>query len=121
MGHWHAYSYTGHERPPDSEMSQVDSPCPPIEVAHWLRKPASRIVGTHTGRDTALDWLEAQLEDLPPVPHDLPVKTRLSYAEEFLGRGADVVWGYYTVTQRYAARAMIACPRAGENCPAPPR
>lgn len=117
--HWHAYAWTGHALPPDAERHDLSGPLPPLQVAHWLRKPADRIAATFTEPGEALGWLEQQLQEVRPVPYDLPAERRLAWARDELERRGDVVWGYYTAARGYASRAVIACPREGERCPAP--
>lgn len=118
--HWHTYSWTGHERPADSERRNPANAVPPLDVAEWLRKPARNVVATHQIPDGAADaygWLEAELKEYPRSPRDLPPGPQMDGARECLERGADVVWGYYSDKGRYVSRALIGCPREGLACP----
>lgn len=122
--HWHAFVYTGHARPADSERINPVNPTPPLEIAHWLRKPERHVAATFViGEETskAREWLEAQLDEHPRGEGDLPREAQMDYALDCLRRGDDVVWGYYSAKGRYVSRALVACPRLGEACPAPPR
>lgn len=122
--HWHAFSYTGYERPADQERIRPENPTPPLEIAHWLRKPARLVEATFLlGDETtkAREWLEQQLAEYPRGDWDLPAEAQMRYAQDCLERGDDVVWGYYSAKGRYVSRALVCCPRAGEACPAPPR
>lgn len=118
--HWHAYAWTGHERPPDSERVRPENPHPPLEIAHWLRKPARHVVATYgvDQAEAALEWLRTELAAHPRPQRDLPADVQMAYTEEEVRRGDDVVWGYYSKGRRYVARVLIACPRRGvDRCP----
>jgi hypothetical protein len=118
--HWHAYSWTGHERPADRDRRIPANAVPPLEVAEWLLKPARNVVATHPVSGGAVDaygWLEAELKEHPRSPRDLPPEVQLEHARECLGRGADVVWGYYSDKGRYVSRALVVCPPEGRACP----
>lgn len=122
--HWHAYIWTGHERPPDSDRIVPSNATPPLEIKHWLRKPpqhvkATFLIGDETSK--AHEWLEAQLDEYPRGERDLPREAQMDHSADCLRRGTDVVWGYYSAGKRYVSRALITCPRPGEKCPAPPR
>lgn len=116
MGHWHAYSYTGHQNPGYSNLPSET--IPPMEVAFWLDRPARAIVDTFEKPDPALDWLRQQLEEHPyPYAIDGDPMWKLRYAEENLYRGDDVVWGWYPNSNRYVTRVLINCPRTDKRCP----
>lgn len=120
--HWHAYSWTGHERPADSERINTASATPPLETAHWLLKSRQHVVDTfdiETGADQAYAWLEGELKQNERGPHDLAPEAQLAHARDCLDRGADVVWGYYSERGRYVSRTLVACPLDGYSCPAP--
>ncbi|HEX5566679.1 MAG TPA: hypothetical protein VFY14_07075 [Streptomyces sp.] len=118
--HWHAYAWTGHERPPDSDRTRPENPVPPLEIAHWLRKPARHVLATYgvDQADQALAWLRSELEKHPRPERDLPADVQMEYSADCLRRLDDVVWGYYAGSGRYISRALIACPRRGvDHCP----
>jgi hypothetical protein len=118
--HWHAYSYTGSQRPPDSERVNPSNPTPPLEIAHWLHKPARHVTATFNmsgGRDDAYKWLHEQLREQPRTERDLDADAQMAYAADCLHRRADVVWGYYSGRGRYVSRALVTCPPAGQECP----
>lgn len=118
--HYHAYAWTGHERPPDKERVVPENPTPPLEIAHWLKKPARHVVETYdvdTGGGDALKWLESELDEYARHERDLPRDAQLAHARDCIDRGADVVWGYYSGRGRYVSRALVACPPQGTACP----
>ncbi|MCQ4082227.1 hypothetical protein NGB36_16840 [Streptomyces sp. RB6PN25] len=120
--HWHAFEYVGHERPADSLRVDPTNPTPPLEIGHWLRKPARHVAETFTnddaGRKEASEWMRQGGEEHAPADGDsFPLDARMTYVNDDLQRGADVIWGYYTKKQRYHSRALVACPREGISCP----
>lgn len=119
--HWHAFSYTGHGRPRDSQARDPESATPPIELDRWFAKPRSMMDATFTTAAAAADWLERELKESPPPASALPVETHMRSARAALDRGADAYVGYYTAHGRFLVRALLACPRRGLRCPAPPR
>ncbi|WP_314174248.1 hypothetical protein [Streptomyces winkii] len=119
--HWHAFGYTGHERPGDAEARDPESATPPIEIDLWFRKPRSMLEGTFTDASAAADWLERELSESPPQDGALPVRSHLRHARDALARGADAYVGYYTTHGRFLVRALLSCPRPGLPCPSPPR
>lgn len=116
--HWHAYTYTGHTRPPDREARDPLSATPPLVIAEWPAKPRSMLAGTFTDPGPAVAWLEQQLTATPPMATDLPAASTVAYARSRIaGRPADVVTRYYTAGG-YVARDLVQC--VG-RCPSPPR
>ncbi|MCX4799660.1 hypothetical protein OG497_38035 [Streptomyces sp. NBC_01242] len=122
--HWHAYSYNGRSYT-DAMIRRGEVPAayPPIEIKHWLARPANHVVETFHEVDPAVSWLEGELNGHPPVDAEsFPVKVRVAYSRKTLQQtaGNDVVYGYYSKSQ-YVSRALIACPRhranAGEEAP----
>ena len=122
MQHWHAYSWTGHERPADSDRRNMASATPPLETAEWLRKQVKPEATwlLPEGGDEAYAWLQGQLQEHPRNNWDVPPEAQLAHARDCINRGADVVWGYYSARSRYVSRTLVVCPRGGANCPAPP-
>lgn len=118
--HWHAFRFTGNERPADRLARDPDSATPPNEIAMFFRKPASMRAGTFTDPDAAYGWLAEELAAVPPLPAAVPMGTHLDAAADCLRRGADAYVGYYATGGRFLVRALLVCPRAGERCPAPP-
>ncbi|KPI33242.1 hypothetical protein OV450_1330 [Actinobacteria bacterium OV450] len=120
--HHHAYSYTGRSYS-DGAIRKGEAPSnyPPIEIRHWLNRPASQIVATFTDAEAALAWLRAEMQDQPPKDEaEYSVEDRLRGARTTLAQSAgnDVVLGYYLVGgQVFVSRAVIACPRR-ERLPA---
>ncbi|MEU5403682.1 hypothetical protein ABZ348_30825 [Streptomyces sp. NPDC005963] len=120
--HWHAYAWVGHARPDDNARNDPSQPVPPLEIAHWLRKPARHIAetfdNTPEGAGSAIEWMRtggAENEAADEV--HFPLAERMTYVEDDVSRGADAVWGYYSETLRYVSRALVACPREGQPCP----
>ncbi|MFD7259288.1 hypothetical protein [Streptomyces sp. NPDC059874] len=120
--HWHAFAYTGRSYP-DALIRRREVPAnyPPIEIKHWLDRPASQVVDTFRDIESAVSWLEGELTQNPAADEEhFSVVDRLEYSRETLGlkAGNDVVYGYYSKAQQYVSRALIACPR-GEtrSCP----
>ncbi|WP_181765646.1 hypothetical protein [Streptomyces albidus (ex Kaewkla and Franco 2022)] len=118
--HWHAFGYTGHARPRDSEARDPQAAAPPNVVDMWFRKPRSMMEGTFTQPDVAADWLERQLAESPPPANAVSVERHMKSARDALARGADAYVGYYTERGRFLVRAVLICPRRGERCPSPP-
>ncbi|WEV27932.1 hypothetical protein OYE22_24230 [Streptomyces sp. 71268] len=120
--HWHAFAWTGHERPPDSERVIPTNPTPPLEVAHWLRKQRKHVAATFTDADAAVEWMREELAAWPMADQTLStVESKIEFTRECLSRpDADVVFGFYPAVQRYVSRCLIYCPRPGEKCPDPP-
>lgn len=117
--HWHAYAYTGHQRPPDREARDPLSPTPPLVVADWLGKPRSMLAGTFTDVDDAMAWLEKQLTETPPLETAVPPALVLDYARARLAQEpGDQVTRYYTQSA-YACRDLVRCPQGGP-CPDTP-
>lgn len=121
-GHWHAYAWTGHERPADNIRNDPSQGTPPLEIAHWLRKPARYVVetfdNTTDGVEAASKWMRAGGDENEYASEEsFPLDERMTYVDDDLRRGGDAVWGYYSKQGRYVSRALVACPRAGAPCP----
>ncbi len=118
--HWHAFAWVGHERPADNLRTDPNQPCPPLEISHWLRKPAKHVVQTFANPgelDAALAWMRERSEQQPHLSEEaFPVVERMPYWRDNLQRGADSIRGYYSKNQRYVSIALVACPREGA-CP----
>lgn len=120
--HWHAFAWVGHERPADNIRNDVSQPTPPLEIAHWLRKPARFVAetfdNTTDGIEAASKWMRAGGDEhVYASDESFSLDQRMAYVDDDLARGADVVWGYYSKNSRYVSRALVACPRAGIPCP----
>src|SRR4051812_42532166 len=95
--HWHAYTYTGHRRPPDGEARDPASATPPLVIAEWPTKPRQMLAGTFAAVDAAVGWLGQQLAETPPMSTALPADTVIEYARARLAtHPGDVVTRYYT-------------------------
>jgi hypothetical protein len=119
--HWHAFGWTGPERPSDRRARDLESPTPPHEVSLWFRKPATLRADTFTAAAPAYAWLEAELAAAPPPPRATPVRAHLATAGDRLARDADVYVGYWTARGSFLVRTLLTCPRPGVPCPDPPR
>lgn len=117
--HWHAFEWTGHERPADSERRNPHNRVPPLAIAEWLDKPTAHVLQTYGPDevDSAYAWLEGELKQHPRAAHLIEEDPLLEGACDCLGRKTDVVWGYWSAKGRYVSRALIACPREGRPCP----
>lgn len=120
--HWHAFAWVGHERPGDSARTDPSQPVPPLEIAHWLRKPARHVAETFRNEpgqvEAAYRWMRKGGVEHPYLSEDsFPLDRRMTYVEDDLSRGSDAVWGYWSKTSRYVSRALVACPREGQPCP----
>ncbi|MFG2642983.1 hypothetical protein ACGFYP_18700 [Streptomyces sp. NPDC048370] len=120
--HWHAYAYTGRSYPDAAiRRGEVPTDYPPIEIKDWLTRKNAQVVATFTDVDDAVSWVEGELTQNPPVDQEhFPVWDRLQRSRETLRltAGNDVVYGYYSKSQQFVSRSLIACPRAyGQRCP----
>ncbi|MGW2542660.1 hypothetical protein ACWC5I_17720 [Kitasatospora sp. NPDC001574] len=129
--HWHCYTWVGGRRPEDTERrppafqngarSVWHSPAPPLEVMHWLAKPASQIGHTTDDPADALAWLGKQLAEAPALDTDLSPALRLKHADAFLRTYPhDVVWNYWTPGRQLRATAAVSCPRIHSPTSEPP-
>lgn len=125
----HAYSWSGpraefdQEYPRRPENPPFDAAeTPPLQVAHWLRKPRRLVRATFTDPEAATAWLVERAAEcgarLQPPP-----EVRRRYARDALRHGSDVAWGCYLPGQRYLSLALVVCPNRADpaaGCPAPP-
>ncbi|WP_380285420.1 hypothetical protein [Kitasatospora purpeofusca] len=120
--HWHCYAWAGSKRPEDGDRRPPElqngrrpvwsSPVPPLEVMHWLAKPAERIGLTTDDPASALDWLGKRLADAPALDTDLSPALRLDHARNSLSTYPhDVVWTYWTPARQLRSVATVSCPR----------
>ncbi|MBQ1122665.1 hypothetical protein [Streptomyces sp. B15] len=114
--HWHAYTYTGGQRPKDSEARNLQAAVPPNTISHWFRKPQQMRAGTFTDPDETHAWLDKEVRAAPPSDEE----GKLEYLRDCIARGADAYAGYYSRGQ-FVVRCALVCPRDGERCPDPPR
>ena len=118
--HWHAFTYTGQERPKDSEARNPQSATPPNTISMWFRKPRTMMAATFTDAEAAHAWLGRELTGSPPPETAISVPVHLGKARECLERKDDAYVGYYTATGRFLVRAVLVCPHTREHCPDPP-
>ncbi|MFG2195456.1 hypothetical protein [Streptomyces sp. NPDC048639] len=134
--HCHAYAWIGprrlfdleEERRPEFEAAFAVSDVTPVRVVEWLRKPRRLIRSTFTDPAEAASWIRARAaEVLPELLHpeeaDWPaLDRREKSAADMIGRGGDVVWGFYLRDGRFASYALISCPnRLEPGLPCPER
>lgn len=85
----------------------------PLELAHWLLKPASFVKGTFQDPDGATDWFGAQAWEHAGAftsDHDREVlDDRIKAAAADIEGGQDVVGGWWLKGQRFLAVHLIAC------------
>ncbi|WP_407553044.1 hypothetical protein QOM21_23800 [Streptomyces sp. Pv4-95] len=120
--HWHGFAWTGHERPADNIRVDPNQATPPLEIAHWLRKPVKHVAETFTNDEAgikgAADWMRAGGEEHRHLSEaSFSLDERMTYVDDCLTRGADVVWGYYSERGRYVSRALVACGMSSRPCP----
>ncbi|MFH8807770.1 hypothetical protein ACH4GZ_10965 [Streptomyces hygroscopicus] len=138
--HWHCYRWTGERRTYDDESARrpphlvvqdippqewqriaaaspafMASDVPPLEVPHWLLRPARMIKATFEAPDKASAWYRDQISDLSPSllsDHDKDAvrqTERLTAAEDRLRWGGDVVGGWYLRGTGFASVQVVAC------------
>ncbi|MGX2996858.1 hypothetical protein JNUCC64_21725 [Streptomyces sp. JNUCC 64] len=132
--HHHGYTWlgSGFELHRDGLRRDVhpgfrDSPLPPLEVAHWLLKPASWVSGTWDEARPALEWyagqLAAHLEEFASEWERVAAPARLGAARERLAAGDDVVGGWWLSGRRFLSVSLVACSphrtRPEFRCPVP--
>ncbi|MFI0734543.1 hypothetical protein ACH4S9_36955 [Streptomyces sp. NPDC021225] len=138
--HWHCYRWTGERRTYDDESTRrpphlvvhdvspqewrqiasaspafMASEVPPLEVPHWLLRPARMIKATFGEPEKAAVWYQDQVTDLTPAfmtDHDKnPARQteRFAAAGDRLGWGGDVVGGWYLRGTGFASVHVVAC------------
>ncbi len=110
--HHHGYTWLGsaHELLKDGPRRPLhpefrSSKVVPLELAHWLLKPASFIQGTWTDPRQAAEWFRTQARDAAASfvwEHDRDVAGSVT-------GGEDVVGGWYLTGQRFLSVCLIAC------------
>ncbi|MEU9793349.1 hypothetical protein AB0E27_22420 [Streptomyces sparsogenes] len=139
-GHWHCYRWTGDRRTYDDESARrpphlvvhnippqqwkqiaaaspafTASDVPPLEVPHWLLRPARMIKATFQEPDKASVWYRDQVTELAPAfmtGHDRDPARQAEWqaaAEDRLGWGGDVVGGWYLRGTGFASVQVVAC------------
>ena len=138
--HWHCYRWSGERRTYDDESARrpphliahnlpphewkqiaatshafMASDVPPLEVAHWLLRPARTIKATFQEPQKASAWYRDQVTELTPTfmtHHDKnPTRQaeRFAAAEDRLSWGGDVVGGWYLRGTGFASIQVLAC------------
>lgn len=108
MIHFHAYAYTGRGCT-DSDIHAGRAPQGylPIEIKHTTG-PSQYLHSL----DEAITWLESELTRHEPIDSAaFPVAARLSYSRARLQQaaGGQVVYGYWSTSQKYIARRILPC------------
>ncbi|MFI0818659.1 hypothetical protein ACH4TX_22870 [Streptomyces sp. NPDC021098] len=114
--HHHGYTWLGsaHELLKDGPRRPLhpefrSSKVVPLELAHWLLKPASFIQGTWTDPQQAAEWFDGQARDAAASfvsEHDRDAVVR---AAKWVTEGEDAVGGWYLTGQRFLSVCLIAC------------
>ena len=123
--HWHAFSYTGSQYPPDAEAKDVQAAVRPLVLSHWFRKPRQMHHGAFADAESGFHWLRSQLRDVCPRPELLA--DVLAFQRACLERGQDAyAAGYSRDRAGMYVRCLLTCPRTGADrvevvCPGPPR
>ncbi|MER7794293.1 hypothetical protein [Streptomyces sp. NPDC097640] len=138
--HWHCYRWSGERRTYDDESARrpphlvvqdisprewrqiaaaspafMASEVPPLEVPHWLLRPARMVKATFQDPEKAAAWYRDQVTELAPsfmTDHDKdPTRRaqRFAVAEDRLGWGGDVVGGWYLRGTGFASVQLVAC------------
>ncbi|WP_260867263.1 hypothetical protein [Streptomyces sp. SAJ15] len=87
----------------------------PLELAHWLLKPASLIQGTWNEPMEATDWFRAHVRMYAPSfasehhRDETRLTERISRAVEAMRNGEDVAGGWYLTGQGFLSVCLIAC------------
>jgi hypothetical protein len=132
--HHHGYTWLGsgfelHRDGPrrDTHPTFSGNPLPPLEVAHWLLKPAAQVRGTWSEPGAALEWYAQQvlphLEAFVSEWERTAAPVRIGASAERLLAGDDVVGGWWLAGQRFLSVNLVACSphraRPEFRCPAP--
>ncbi|MFH8614255.1 hypothetical protein ACH4E8_04145 [Streptomyces sp. NPDC017979] len=118
--HHHGYTWLGsgfdlHQDGPRRAVHPafVTNPLPPLEVAHWLLKPASLVRGTFAEPHEAAEWFAAQVRphiaSFATQPDAHPVDDRIPAIAEQVADGADTVGGWWLTGQRFLSVSLVAC------------
>ncbi|MDT0542265.1 hypothetical protein [Streptomyces lonegramiae] len=87
----------------------------PLELAHWLLKPATFIQGTWTDPAQAAEWFAALTREHTASfasDHDRDSETLSAQFQRIakaLAAGEDIVGGWYLTGQRFLSVCLIAC------------
>ncbi|MGY0059877.1 hypothetical protein ACWY4P_25595 [Streptomyces sp. LZ34] len=138
--HWHCYRWSGERRTYDDESTRrpphlvvhnispqewkqiasasptfMASEVPPLEVPHWLLRPARMIKATFQEPEKASAWYRGQVTGLAPSFMTDRDRDLARWAEPFaaaearLGWGGDVVGGWYLRGTGFASIQVVAC------------
>lgn len=139
--HFHAYRWQGERRTYDQEADRrpatrageppspgfLANPCTPVQVNHWLLRPAKAIAHTLDTPAAAAAWYRAELEAAAGsfASPQLAAPDRLSAHVEHVARtlrhGGDVSGGWYLRGTGYLTLDLIGCSpnRAAPDLPCP--
>ncbi|MEU0838415.1 hypothetical protein ABZ370_02950 [Streptomyces sp. NPDC005962] len=113
LGSAHDLLKDGPRHPPHPQFTS--SKVVPLELAHWLLKPASFIHGTWTEPQEAAQWFAGQARASTASfasEHDRDTNrlaNAVSRAADRVAGGEDVVGGWYMTGQRFLSVCLIAC------------
>ncbi|MCH0542893.1 hypothetical protein I3F58_25710 [Streptomyces sp. MUM 203J] len=89
------------------------SPVPPLELAHWLLRPAPFVRGTWDDPEQAAEWFGRQVRphrDVLADAHDREVlEARLAAVSDSAAGGEDVAGGWWLSGQRYLGVYLVGC------------
>lgn len=110
LGSGHELAKDGPRRPAHGEFAV--SRVPPLELAHWLLKPASFVEGTWRDPGEAAAWwggrVRAHADAL--LPHDRQrVAARAEAAVRAVAGGEDVAGGWWLAGGRFLSVCLIGC------------
>ncbi|MCD9589087.1 hypothetical protein [Streptomyces sp. 8ZJF_21] len=91
------------------------SEVPPLEVPHWLLRPARMIKATFEAPDRASAWYKRQVSEVSPAfaaHHDKDPSRQAEWFATADGRlrwGGDVVGGWYLRGTGFVSVQVVAC------------
>lgn len=118
--HHHGYTWLGsgfdlHRDGPRRAVHPTfaTNPLPPLEVAHWLLKPASLVRGTWNDSHEAAEWFASQVRShsasFATPPDRPPVDDRIPTIAQQAADGTDIVGGWWLTGQRFLSVSLVAC------------
>ncbi|MGW5675155.1 hypothetical protein ACWEV4_08730 [Streptomyces sp. NPDC003860] len=118
--HHHGYTWLGsgfdlHQDGPRRAVHPTfaTNPLPPLEVAHWLLKPAAFVRGTWSDPREAAEWfashVRAHSDSFTERAERFRADDRIPAIAEQAAEGADVVGGWWLTGQRFLSVTLVAC------------
>ncbi|MCQ6247248.1 hypothetical protein [Streptomyces malaysiensis] len=98
-----------------ASLAFMASEVPPLEVPHWLLRPARMIKATFEAPDRASAWYKRQVSEVSPAfaaHHDKDPSRQAEWFATADGRlrwGGDVVGGWYLRGTGFVSVQVVAC------------